>query len=320
MPDFAVTLRDLERRFGDFVAVNRISLDVNRGEIFGFLGPNGAGKSTTIRMLCGLLEPSGGSGTVAGFDIRTQREQIKLNIGYMSQKFSLYDDLRVEENIDFYSGIYRIPRERKAARKAWVLEMAGLQEHRQARTGLLPAGWKQRLSLGCALLHEPQILFLDEPTSGVDPLSRRTFWDLIYQMASQDVTVFVTTHYMEEAEYCDRLALIYRGELVALGTPGEMKGHLMADQVLSVSCDRSHEALGAASAVVGVRDAALFGRDIHLMTADAEALAPRLKRELEASGFRVDAIERITPSLEDVFVSLIEARDRADGEQKEFEA
>ncbi len=320
MTELAVTLRNLERRFGNFVAVNCISLDVGRGEIFGFLGPNGAGKSTTIRMLCGLLEPSSGSGTVAGFDIRTEREQIKRSIGYMSQKFSLYDDLKVEENIDFYSGIYRIPRDKKAERKAWVLEMAGLQDHRRTLTGLLPGGWKQRLSLGCALLHEPQVLFLDEPTSGVDPLSRRTFWDLIYNMAGRGVTVFVTTHYMEEAEYCDRLALIYRGELVALGTPGEMKGHLMADQVLSVSCDRSHEALGAASEVVGVRDAALFGRDIHLMTADAEALAPRLKRELEASGFRVDAIERITPSLEDVFVSLIEARDRADGEQKEFEA
>ena len=320
MTELAVTLRNLERRFGNFVAVNCISLDVGRGEIFGFLGPNGAGKSTTIRMLCGLLEPSSGSGTVAGFDIRTEREQIKRSIGYMSQKFSLYDDLNVEENIDFYSGIYRIPRDKKAERKAWVLEMAGLQDHRRTLTGLLPGGWKQRLSLGCALLHEPQVLFLDEPTSGVDPLSRRTFWDLIYNMAGRGVTVFVTTHYMEEAEYCDRLALIYRGELVALGTPGEMKGHLMADQVLSVSCDRSHEALGAASEVVGVRDAALFGRDIHLMTADAEALAPRLKRELEASGFRVDAIERITPSLEDVFVSLIEARDRADGEQKEFEA
>ena len=320
MTELAVTLRNLERRFGNFVAVNCISLDVGRGEIFGFLGPNGAGKSTTIRMLCGLLEPSSGSGTVAGFDIRTEREQIKRSIGYMSQKFSLYDDLNVEENIDFYSGIYRIPRDKKAERKAWVLEMAGLQDLCRTLTGLLPGGWKQRLSLGCALLHEPQVLFLDEPTSGVDPLSRRTFWDLIYNMAGRGVTVFVTTHYMEEAEYCDRLALIYRGELVALGTPGEMKGHLMADQVLSVSCDRSHEALGAASEVVGVRDAALFGRDIHLMTADAEALAPRLKRELEASGFRVDAIERITPSLEDVFVSLIEARDRADGEQKEFEA
>jgi len=320
-PDtFAVTLRDLERRFGDFVAVNRISLDVRPGEIFGFLGPNGAGKSTTIRMLCGLLEPSGGQGTVAGFDIRTQREEIKRSIGYMSQKFSLYDDLTVEENIDFFSGIYRVSKEKKAERKAWVLDMAHLEEHRRTSTGLLPGGWKQRLSLGCALLHEPRVLFLDEPTSGVDPLSRRSFWDLIYQLASEGVTVFVTTHYMEEAEYCDRLALIYRGELVALGTPGEMKGGLMDDQVLRVSCDRSHEALGVAATVAGVRDAALFGRDIHLMTEDAEALVPRLRQSLEAAGFQVGAVERITPSLEDVFVSLIEARDRADGAQKEFKA
>jgi len=318
MSAFAVTLRDLERRFGDFVAVNRISLDVSRGEIFGFLGPNGAGKSTTIRMLCGLLEPSGGSGTVAGFDIRTEREQIKRSIGYMSQKFSLYDDLTVEENIDFYSGIYGIPRAKKAERKAWVLEMAGLLEHRRHRTGQLPGGWKQRLSLGCALLHEPEVLFLDEPTSGVDPLSRRSFWDLIHQLAHQGVTVFVTTHYMEEAEYCDRLALIYRGELAALGTPSEMKGHLMVDQVLAVTCERSHEALGIAATVAGVRDAALFGRDLHLMTEDAEALAPVLRQALEQAGFRVDRTERIEPSLEDVFVSLIEARDRADGAQREF--
>jgi ABC-2 type transport system ATP-binding protein len=318
MTNFAVTLRDLERRFGDFVAVNRISLDVRRGEIFGFLGPNGAGKSTTIRMLCGLLEPSSGQGTVAGCDILTQREEIKRGIGYMSQKFSLYDDLTVEENIDFFSGIYGIPRGKKAQRKAWVLEMANLEEHRRTQTGMLPGGWKQRLSLGCALLHEPQVLFLDEPTSGVDPLSRRSFWDLIYDMAGRGVTVFVTTHYMEEAEYCDRLGLIYRGELVALGTPSEMKGHLMADQVLRVSCDRSHEALGVASTVEGVRDAALFGRAIHLMTDDAEALAPGLRRVLEGAGFQVGALERVEPSLEDVFVSLIEARDRADGVQKEF--
>ena len=320
MAECTVTLRNLERRFGDFVAVNRISLDVRRGEIFGFLGPNGAGKSTTIRMLCGLLEPSGGQGTVAGFDILTQREDIKRTIGYMSQKFSLYDDLTVEENIDFFSGIYGIPRARKAERKAWVLDLANLEDHRHTRAGLLPGGWKQRLSLGCALLHEPRVLFLDEPTSGVDPLSRRAFWDLIYELAGRGVTVFVTTHYMEEAEYCDRLALIYRGELVAVGTPGEMKSQLMTDQVLSVSCDRSHEALNIATAVAGVRDAALFGRDIHIMTEDADALAPRLRIALTEAGFQVDTLERVTPSLEDVFVSLIEARDRADGAQQEFQA
>jgi len=315
----AVSLQDLERRFGAFVAVNSITLDVRKGEIFGFLGPNGAGKSTTIRMLCGLLEPTSGSGTVAGFDIRKDREQIKRSIGYMSQRFSLYDDLTVAENIDFYSGIYRIPRERKSERKAWVLELAGLRDHAGTRTGLLPGGWKQRLSLGCALLHEPPVLFLDEPTSGVDPLSRRRFWDIIYDLAARDVTVFVTTHYMEEAEYCDRLALIYRGELAAVGTPGELKHRLMRDQVLLLSCDRPQEALGVAAEVAGVRDGALFGRDIHLMTEDAEHLVPELRKALEENGFRVEALERITPSLEDVFVSLIEAKDRQEGALKEFQ-
>lgn len=315
---FAVTLRDLVKRFGDFTAVSGVSLDVRAGEIFGFLGPNGAGKSTTIRMLCGLLEPSSGSGTVAGFNILTQREEIKRSIGYMSQRFSLYEDLTVEENIDFFSGIYRIPKAKKGQRKEWVLDMAGLQQHRQERTGLLPGGWKQRLSLGCALLHEPRILFLDEPTSGVDPRSRREFWELIHGLAEGGVTIFVTTHYMEEAEYCDRLALIYRGELIAMGSASELKEHDMADQVLRIECERPQEALVTVSSVPDVRDAALFGRDIHVMVADADVLAPRLRAALEAAGFKAESVERITPSLEDVFVSLIEARDRQDGAQQEF--
>ncbi len=255
-PRYAVTVKELEKRFGSFVAVNRISFEVKRGEIFGFLGPNGAGKSTTIRMLCGILVPSGGAGTVAGLDIRTQQEQIKANIGYMSQKFSLYDDLTVEENIDFYSGIYLIPASRKQARKDWVLQMAGLQEHRHSRTGILSSGWKQRLSLGCAILHEPPVLFLDEPTSGVDPISRRQFWDLIYDLAGKGVTVFVTTHYMDEAEYCDRLALIYRGELIAMGAPATLKAETRQE-------------------------------------------------------------DGLVPSMEDVFVSLIEARDRLEKPQEE---
>nr|WP_320131203.1 ABC transporter ATP-binding protein [uncultured Holophaga sp.] len=317
-PAPAVTLRNLERRFGDFLAVKDLSLEVRPGEIFGFLGPNGAGKSTTIRMLCGLLEPSGGTGTVAGFDIRTQREQIKQHIGYMSQRFSLYEDLSVEENIDFYAGIYRIPRARKPGRKAWVLEMARLQELRRARTGQLPGGWKQRLSLGCALLHEPPVLFLDEPTSGVDPLTRRDFWDLIHEVAEGGVTVFVTTHYMEEAEYCDRLGLIYRGELVASGTPTEMKERLMGELVVEVVCERAHDALMVVAGVPGVRDAVLFGRHIHLMTPEGGELPGRVREALETEGFRVEAIGPITPSLEDVFVSLIEARDRAEGTQREF--
>lgn len=257
----AVVVDNLERRFGSFIAVNRVSFDVAKGEIFGFLGPNGAGKSTTIRMLCGLLAPTGGSGIVAGFDIRTQSEAIKASIGYMSQKFSLYDDLTVEENINFYSGIYRIPREKKKERKEWVIEMAGLTEHRHSRTSILSGGWKQRLALGCAVLHEPPIIFLDEPTSGVDPISRRQFWDLIYELSGKGVTIFVTTHYMDEAEYCDRLGLIYRGELIAIGTPEVLKTEQMNEDVLEVQCPRPQEAMDLITKLPDVKEVALFGKD-----------------------------------------------------------
>ncbi len=225
----AVSLTNLTKRFGDFTAVDQISLSVPKGEIFGFLGPNGAGKSTTIRMLCGILPPTSGRGQVAGFDISTQPELIKKNIGYMSQRFSLYEELTVEENIAFYAGIYRLPANKLHDRTEWVIEMAGLGARRGSKAGELSGGWRQRLALGCAILHEPPIVFLDEPTSGVDPLSRRKFWELIRSMADGGVTVFVTTHYMDEAEYCDRLAMIYRGELVAVGAPEELKRERMVN-------------------------------------------------------------------------------------------
>ncbi len=228
-PTDAVSLNHISKNFGDFKAVNKVSLTVPRGQIFGFLGPNGAGKSTTIRMMCGILPPTSGSGTVAGFDISTQPELIKENIGYMSQRFSLYEDLTVEENIAFYAGVYRLSAEKRKQRTEWVIEMAGLTERRSSNAGELSGGWRQRLALGCAILHEPPIIFLDEPTSGVDPLSRRKFWQLIYTLANKGVTVFVTTHYMDEAEYCDRLALIYQGELVAVGTPLELKQERAVD-------------------------------------------------------------------------------------------
>jgi ABC-2 type transport system ATP-binding protein len=316
--DFAVTLRDLSKRFGDFVAVNRVSLDVKKGEVFGFLGPNGAGKSTTIRMLCGILQPTSGQGTVAGFDIIRETEEIKKKIGYMSQRFSLYDDLTVEENIDFFSGIYRIPPERKKERKEWVIAMAGLEEHRTSMTSILSGGWKQRLALGCAILHEPPIIFLDEPTSGVDPVSRRNFWDLIYHMAGEGVTVFVTTHYMDEAEYCDRLGLIYRGELIALGTPEELKTAHMEEEIVELMCDRPQEVMDLVELLPGVRHAALFGRGLHLVVEDAEMAIPLISENLKASGHGSSYPEKITPSLEDVFVSLIEARDRQEGGQREY--
>jgi ABC-2 type transport system ATP-binding protein len=278
--DFAVVVEDLEKRFGSFVAVNRISFQVARGEIFGFLGPNGAGKSTTIRMLCGILKPTAGRGTVAGFDIRTQPEQIKANIGYMSQKFSLYQDLTVEENIDFYSGIYRIPPEKKRERKEWVIEMSGLSEHRRRLTSILSGGWRQRLALGCAILHEPPIIFLDEPTSGVDPISRRQFWDLIYDLSGKGVTVFVTTHYMDEAEYCNRLGLIYRGELIALGTPHDLKMETAR----------------------GTEEVAEDATDGHQVDRRRPPPSPS-----------------VLPSLEEVFVARIEARDRQDRPQEEVQ-
>jgi ABC-2 type transport system ATP-binding protein len=313
----AVVVRDLERRFGGFVAVNRISFEVGKGEIFGFLGPNGAGKSTTIRILCGILAPSGGSGTVAGFDIVREAEKIKAHIGYMSQKFSLYEDLTVEENINFYSGIYTIAQERKQERREWVIRMAGLEERRSTRTSLLAGGWKQRLALGCAILHEPPIIFLDEPTSGVDPISRRRFWDLIYDLSGKGVTIFVTTHYMDEAEYCDRIGLIYRGELIALGTPGALKTEWMREDVLECVCDRPQEARELIESIPGVKEVALFGKGLHVVVEQAEAFQKIIRQGLVDKGYRVTVLEKIVPSLEDVFVSLIEARDRAEQPQTE---
>lgn len=313
----AVVVRNLERRFGSFIAVNRVSFEVTKGEIFGFLGPNGAGKSTTIRMLCGILAPTAGTGTVAGFDIRSQTEEIKSHIGYMSQRFSLYEDLTVEENIDFYSGIYRIPPAKKKERKEWVIETAGLREHRRSRTSVLSGGWKQRLALGCAILHEPPIVFLDEPTSGVDPISRRQFWDLIYELSSKGVTVFVTTHYMDEAEYCDRLGLIYRGELIALGTPGALKTELMREDVLNVLCERPQDAMRDIEQVAGVKEVALFGQGLHAVAEDGASAAARVRSRLVERGYQGVQVEQIVPSLEDVFVSLIEARDRLEQPQQE---
>jgi ABC-2 type transport system ATP-binding protein len=310
----AVVAAHLSRRFGGFTAVDDISFSVDAGEIFGFLGPNGAGKSTTIRMLCGLLAPSAGSGQVAGFDIARQSESIKRNIGYMSQKFSLYDDLKVEENIEFYGGIYGLGGARLKQRVNWALEMADLRQQRQWATKILSGGWKQRLALACAVLHDPPIVFLDEPTSGVDPLSRRRFWDLIYAMSDKGVTVFVTTHYMEEAEYCGRLALIYRGRMIATGTPAQLKGNLSSDTILEVGCSLPQEALETIWGMPGVRDAALFGAGLHLRCENARETEPAVRRALDGSGIAVTRIETVQPSMEDVFISLIEAEDRREAD------
>ena len=313
--EYAVTVENLEKRFGDFQAVNKVSFQVKRGEIFGFLGPNGAGKSTTMRMLCGIIVPTDGKASVIGFDVFSEAEQIKAHIGYMSQKFSLYEDLTVEENIDFYSGIYQIPKEEKKARKDWVVKMSGLEEHRNSLTSILPGGWRQRLALGCALLHKPPVIFLDEPTSGVDPISRRNFWDLIYQLAAERVTVFVTTHYMDEAEYCDRLAMIYRGELVAIGTPDELKVRYMSSDILNLECPDPFRMLQEIKGIPLVKEAALFGRGLHLSVEDAQTAISSIASELQTQKIEYTRLEKIKPSLEDVFVSIIEERDSKAGLQ-----
>lgn len=300
----SVVIEDLVKSFGDFVAVNHISLETRRGEIFGFLGPNGAGKSTTIRMLCGLLTPTSGRAIVAGFDVARQPESVRQNIGYMSQKFSLYNDLKVIENLRLFSGLYNVPSEKLRERIDWALEMANLKGQENLIVGTLPGGWKQRLALGCAVLHKPPIIFLDEPTSGVDPISRRQFWDLIHRMAGEGVTVFVTTHYMEEAEYCNRLALIFRGKMVALGTPSELKHKSMKGELLFVECDRLGPAVEALQSAPMVLDAAVFGNALHLVVEQADSATPEVTRYLADRGVSVRRIEKIRPSLEDVFVAL----------------
>jgi len=309
MPEVAnsVVVEKLVKRFGSFVAVDHIDLETRKGEVFGFLGPNGAGKSTTIRMLCGLLRPTSGRATVAGFDVARDPEKVRQNIGYMSQKFSLYNDLTVIENIRLFAGLYSVPSTQLKERIEWTLQMANLKGQENLITGTLPGGWKQRLALGCAVLHKPPIIFLDEPTSGVDPISRRQFWDLIQQMASEGVTIFVTTHYMEEAEYCNRLALIFRGRIVALGTPSELKRDSMTGELLLVECDPLGEAVEALQSASGVMDAAVFGNALHLVVSDAVEAAPRLRSYLTERSITVSRIEKIRPGLEDVFVSLTTA-------------
>ncbi|MEZ4585486.1 MAG: ABC transporter ATP-binding protein [Gemmatimonadales bacterium] len=302
----AVEVEGLTKRFGDFTAVDRVSLDVRVGEIFGFLGPNGAGKTTTIKMLTGLILPTAGRGTVAGHDIMTETDAIKSKIGYMSQLFSLYGDLTVEENIEFSSGLNGVPRSRRALRRDWVLEISGLAAHRTRLTRELPLGWKQRLALGCAVLHEPRLLFLDEPTSGVDPISRRGFWDLIASLAEDGTTVFVSTHYLEEAEYCHRLALMNRGRLIALDSPAGLRAgdH---EPMIELAVDDPSRAAEALQASAVVLDAGMYGRLIHAAVRGIDEARTTLPGFLAERGVAVTGMREIEPSLEDVFVSLVRA-------------
>ncbi|MBZ5621402.1 MAG: ABC transporter ATP-binding protein [Acidobacteriia bacterium] len=308
--EWAVEIDDLVKTFGAFVAVDHVSLQVRKGEIFGFLGPNGAGKSTTIRMLCGLLTPTSGRASVSGFDVGTEPEEVRRNIGYMSQKFSLYDDLTVEENIDFFTGIYGVPRPQRAARKDYVLRMANLAERRGALTRTLAGGWKQRLALGCAILHDPPVLFLDEPTSGVDPIARRAFWALIHDLSETGHTTFVSTHYMDEAEYCHRLALMYRGKVIALGTPVELKRGLTQHSLLQLDSSEPLETMRALEGLAGVRDVAVFGGGLHVTVDDVAATSARMRQALAVKGIEVKRLEEIEPSMEDVFVAMVESEER----------
>ncbi len=303
--DQAIVVENLTRVFGSFTAVDSISFAVRRGEIFGFLGPNGAGKSTTIRMLNGLLVPTSGGGQVAGFDIVQESDRIKQNIGYMSQRFSLYEDLTAEENLTFYGGVYGLTGARLQGRAAEVLQLVGLYERRRELTRNLALGFRQRLALASAILHEPPILFLDEPTSGVDPISRRNFWDLIYAMAAQGVTILVTTHYMDEAEFCDRLVLIYQGRIIAEGTPRELR-RAVPEEIIAVYPERLGEALEAIRRLPEVAEAAVFGDGLHVASARAAEVEAAIKETLAARGIAINRMQRVEPSLEDAFISLIE--------------
>lgn len=296
---------ELEKRFGDFVAVEKVTFDVHAGEIFGFLGSNGAGKSTTIRMLCGLLVPTQGDATVAGFDIKTQAEELKHNIGYMSQRFSLYNELTVEENMDFFAGIYGVRRSERELRKQQILEQLGLEEKRKRLTSRLPGGWKQRLALGCAILHKPPIVFLDEPTSGVDPIARREFWDLIYQLSEEGRTVFVTTHYMDEAEYCHRLSLMHAGRIIAMDSPAELRRRFSSDLLFELETSDLLPTLELVSSIPQVKDAAVFGRGLHVRAATEQA-DDEIRSRLEHAGIEIYNLQRIAPGIEDIFVSRIE--------------
>jgi ABC-2 type transport system ATP-binding protein len=304
----AVEAIELTKKFGDFTAVDRVSFTIQRGEIFGFLGPNGAGKTTTIRMLLGLLRPTSGHAQVLGLDIVKQSDEIKKRIGYMSQRFSLYNDLTVEENLNFYGRTYGVRNQQLRERKVYILEMAGLEGRERELTKNLSGGWKQRLALGTAIIHEPEMVFLDEPTAGVDPISRRAFWDLLYELADGGTTIFVTTHYMDEAEHCQRLAFIHGGSIVARGSPRNIKENVMQGQVLEIDCDQPEAAILALRRLDLFDEVALYGALIHVIAENGENHKPTILNTLQDEGIKVEGVDLIAPSLEDVFVSSLKEK------------
>jgi ABC-2 type transport system ATP-binding protein len=308
---YAIEVRGLTRRFGTFVAVNDLSFDVRRGEIFGFLGSNGAGKSTTIRMLCGLLRPTSGTAIVNGIDVARDPERVKQRIGYMSQRFSLYELLTVDQNIRFFGGVYGLDPGALARRREFVLDMAGLRGREDTLARDLSGGWRQRLALGCAILHEPAILFLDEPTGGVDPLSRRQFWRLIDSLSSAGVTVLVTTHYLDEAERCHRVALIHAGELATIGTPTEVKGIFAGRPILEVRSPDPVGVMTALDAMPEVEKTSLFGTAVHAVLRSGGFTAAAIEHRLRAANFDVVSIEAVSPSLEDVFLDVVDRAELA---------
>jgi ABC-2 type transport system ATP-binding protein len=302
----AIDVRALTRSFGALVALDNLSFQVQPGEVFGFLGANGAGKSTTIRMLCGLLRPSSGTALVGGLDVGKDPEGVKRRIGYMSQKFSLYEALTVDQNIRFFAGIYGLSRARFDDRRAFILKMAGLEGRESTLTSQLPGGWRQRLALGCAILHEPGIVFLDEPTGGVDPLSRRRFWDLISDLSQRGVTVLVTTHYLDEAEHCHRLAIIQAGRLAAIGTATELKQVFDSRPILEIHASQPVDTMRVLDGLPAVEKTSLFGTSVHAVMRDRQTDATALASALRTSGIDVTAIDPVAPSLEDVFLDVVE--------------
>ena len=307
----AIEVVGLTKQFGDFVAVDDVSFAVPRGEIFGLLGPNGAGKSTTIRMLCGILMPSAGNGRVAGFDISCEPEEVRARVGYMSQRFSLYLDLTVAENLEFYGGVYGLSPAQLPERRAWALEMAGLADQQDRLTGELASGWRQKLALGCALLHQPGVVFLDEPTAGVDPIARRQFWEVIYGLASQAITCLVTTHYMDEVERCHRVALMHGGRVIALDRPDSLKAAPRPGTLLAVDCDRPQAALAAIRGKPGVDYARLRGAHLVVAVSQPDGAAEVVSKELEKAGITIHRAEITQFTMDDVFVSLIREAEAA---------